>query len=89
MYVQLHTRHNSAARGEVLDVRGQTAQHAAIPATVILGNFIGRSPRPNEPHGWSHWLSSSSVIAVIDLDLVSCLLRHRTLRGLMPEVIQR
>ena len=32
MYVQLHTRDNSAARGEVLDVRGQAAQNAAIPA---------------------------------------------------------
>jgi hypothetical protein len=32
-YVQPHVRANSAARGEVLDVLGQAAQNAPIPAS--------------------------------------------------------
>jgi hypothetical protein len=35
-YVQLHTKANSAARGEVLEVLGQAAQNAASPAILAM-----------------------------------------------------
>ena len=35
-YVQLHTKDNSAARGEVLEVLGQAAQNAASPAILAM-----------------------------------------------------
>jgi hypothetical protein len=35
-YVQLHTKANSAARGEVFEVLGQAAQNAASPAILAM-----------------------------------------------------
>jgi len=37
-YVQFHTRANSAARGEVLEVLGQVTQNAATPARPAARN---------------------------------------------------
>src|SRR5512145_1946247 len=55
-YVQPHVRANSAARGEVLEVLGQAAQDAAMPARpatrktaasrVVPGVLLSISPLP-------------------------------------------
>jgi hypothetical protein len=46
-YVQLHTRANSAARGEVLEVLGQATQNAAIPARPAARSAAASRMIPN------------------------------------------
>src|ERR687892_732459 len=46
-YVQLHTRVNSAAKGEVLEVLGQAAENATIPARPAARNAPASRIVPN------------------------------------------
>src|SRR5262245_55416615 len=45
-YVQLHTKADSAMRGEVLEVLGQAAQHAASPAILAMRKTHGSKVVP-------------------------------------------
>jgi hypothetical protein len=63
MYVQLHTRANSAARGEVLAVLGQVTQTAAIPARPAARNAVASRVIADGLPGTSPTSPAASLIA--------------------------